>query len=112
MCTAIGIPVATSGGVIAVIKFTLESIVGKDNLKEKGVIEWCQDVSRRHSDNKLHKLENEQKYKELSVQEREPTIAKKLGLKIKRTGKVIEKNDDTVVPLHLDVDSETDKKES
>ena len=112
MCTAIGIPVATSGGVIAVIKFTLESIVGKDNLKEKGVIEWCQDVSRRHSDNKLHKLENEQKYKELSVQERELTIAKKLGLKIKRTGKVIEKNDDTVVPLHLDVDSETDKKES
>lgn len=114
MCKAIGIPVATSGGVIAVIKFILESIVGKNNLKEKGIIEWCQDISRRHSDNKLHKLKNEQNYKDLVSEEGTSTIAKKLGLKIKRTGKVIEKNDDTVVPLHLNGDSETnnEKKES
>lgn len=50
-----GLPAA---GVVALIIQVVQDIVGKDNLKKKGIIEWIQDVKRRHSDNKVHELEN------------------------------------------------------
>lgn len=110
VCKIVGMPVAAGGGVIAGIKFILESIVGKDNLKKKGLVIWWQDVCRMYSDNKLHKLKNEQKYKELSGQKEKTTVAKKLGLKVERTGKVVEKNNGTLVPFQLDDNSKVNKK--
>ena len=98
-------PTAVSGGAVAIIKMLLNAIVGKDNLKKEGLVEWAQDVARRHSDNKLHNLKNKQECEKI----KRGKLANEFDLEIKRQGKPIEKNKDTVVPFHLD-DEDDDSK--
>ena len=86
-------------GVFALIRQVVQDIIGKDNLKKKGIIEWIQDVKRRHSDNKVHELENKKKCNEL---------VKQMDLEIKCPGKKVEKNNSISEPI--DLDEKTDSK--
>ena len=86
-------------GVFALIRQVVQDIIGKDNLKKKGIIEWIQDVKRRHFDNKVHELENKKKCNEL---------VKQMDLEIKCPGKKVEKNNSISEPI--DLDEKTDSK--
>ena len=104
------------GGPIISYKF-LEALVGKDNLKEKGVIEWAQDRWRKHKDNKVHNMkknieykEEKEKYKKIkSKNKTSKDKIKKLGLSIKDVGKPIEKNKNKII--ELDVKDDKDQKD-
>lgn len=85
-----------TGGVIV-------GLVGMDNLKNKGIIEWWQDVCKRHKQNKVDNLKLDNEYQQLKTSKGKGNkgIIHKLKLKLKRPGKKIDKNNDKIVPLDL-----------
>lgn len=107
-------------GSTAMLKIA-KAVVGEDNLKNKGIVEWGQDVIKRHSDNKLHNMKNKIQYKKEKEEYKEEkkkykqkdkateNTAEKLGLSIKDVGKTVEKSKDKII--RLDIKDNKDQKD-
>ena len=81
------------------IKGAIKMIVGKDNLKKKGIVKWGQEIYKNHQDNKVHNMKKKIEYvKEKNKYKK----LKNLDLSIKEVGKPVEKNNDKIIGLNIE----------
>ena len=79
-----GIPIAGT------IQYIFKLLVGKNNLKEKGLVQWAQDVYGKHLDNKIKNLNYIEKKQNIKIKttskNNNQTVAQNLKLSIPISG--------------------------
>lgn len=81
-------------GIFTTFSPIAKGLIGKKNLKEKGIIEWAQDRYRQHLENKQKKFETKQIVKNYkNYNQKQKTVAEDLKLKIPVIGNEIQNED-------------------
>ena len=85
-----GLPVTTIGS----IHYIASLLIGRKNLKEKGIVQWAQETHGKYLDNKLKKLDYKKKKskfknEKLTKKDNNLTVAQKLKLSIPISGNEI-----------------------
>lgn len=86
------------GSFVFILNKSLKLLLGKENLKKKGLIETCQDIWSKHKQNKVKNLKADIEYRELKAKD---IRGKELGLTIRKEGKPIEKNKDKIISINM-----------